>query len=126
MDLHLRQQFDFLLITAVDRFAERLEQRLGGPGPALERLRAEPNGEGVWLDEMTRNLFSDFLLDNPAGACFVLQALANRRQPAPPGGKIEDMLVEMAITAFGSLLAAKTEEALEQRSGYGAVATGAH
>ncbi|MCG8460721.1 MAG: hypothetical protein MI919_30935 [Holophagales bacterium] len=121
MDLHQRQQFDYLLITAVERYAERLEQRLGGPGPALERLRTDANGEGVWLDEMTGNLFADFLLDNPAGACFVLQALAQRRLPAPRGGKVEDMLLEMARAGFGALLAAKTEEALEQRASYQAV-----
>ena len=118
MEVHQRQQFDFLLLTAVERFSERLEQRLGGPGPALERLRSDPAGEGMWLDELTRHLFVDFLLDNTAGACFVLQALAKRRLPAPRGGSVQDMLLEMAVAGFAALLAAKTEEALEQRSAF--------
>ncbi|MEM9554056.1 MAG: hypothetical protein AAGC60_07340 [Acidobacteriota bacterium] len=121
MELHRRQQFDFLLHTAVERYTERLEQRLGGPGPALERLRNDPDGDGVWLHEFTRSLFADFLLDNVGGACFVLQALA--RRPAAPtrGGTIEDTLLELAESAFAALLDAKTDEALEQRSGYQAV-----
>ena len=124
MELHQRQQFDFLLHTAVERYAERLEQRLGGPGSALERLRADPNGENVWLDQFVGNLFADFLLDNVAGACFVLQALARRRLPATRDeGTIEERLQGMARTAFAALLEAKTEEALEQRSSYQAVVT---
>ena len=121
MELHQRQQFDFLLHTAVERYAERLEQRLGGAENALARLREDANGEGVWLDEFTGHLFADFLLDNVGGACFVLQALARRKAAPTRGGTIEKTLLEMARSAFAALLAAKTEEALEQRSSYQAV-----
>lgn len=123
MDLHQRQQFDLLLQTAVERFAERLEQRNGGSLPALARLRAEPEGEGVWLGEFTRAVFADFLLDNAAGACFVLQALVKRQAPPSRGGTIESVLLDMALVAFSNLLRLRTEEALEQRAGYQPVLT---
>lgn len=117
MELHQRQQFDFLLLTAAERFAERIVQRNEGPDKALLRLRADPQGEGIWLDAFVQALFQDFLLDNPAGACFVLQALARRSVPPPPTGSIEAMLGSMARRAFADLLAAKTEEMLELTKG---------
>jgi hypothetical protein len=120
MDNYRRQQFDVLLGTAVERFTERIIQRNGGAGPALGRLRAAPNGEGIWLDQFTRRIFEDFLLDNAAGAAFVLEALARRGapQPGPPGGTIEELLVRLAQSAFTDLLARKSEEALEQSERY--------
>lgn len=124
MELHRRQQFDFLLHTAVDRYAERLQQRLGGAENALARLREDANGEGVWLDEFTGHLFTDFLLDNVGGACFVLEALARRKVPTrgvTENAIIEKTLLDMARSAFAELLAAKTEETLEQRASYQAV-----
>lgn len=119
MENYRRQQFDILLGTAVERYTERLTQRNGGAGPALDRLRAAPNGEGVWLDQFTERIFEDFLLDNAAGASFVLEALARRPAPAHVSGKtIEEMLVHLARAAFADLLARKTEEVLEQRERY--------
>ena len=38
MEAYLRQQFDFLLITATERFVERVVQRSGGPEAALNRF----------------------------------------------------------------------------------------
>jgi hypothetical protein len=119
MEPYQRQQFDFLLITAVERYAERLVQRNEGAERALARLRAEPQGEGVWLDQFAQAIFRDFLLDGPAGACFVLQALARRSVPPPAAATVEAMLQHMALRAFADLLARKTEEALEQQLGYG-------
>jgi hypothetical protein len=58
----------------------------------------------------------DFLLDNPASACFVLQALERRRIAAPQPGTIGTMLEQMALRAFADLLAAKTVETLEMSS----------
>lgn len=129
MNPHERQQFDLFLALAVERFAERIEQRNGGPGPALERLRTAPESEGVWLSDFVRALFTDFLLDDAAGACFVLQALERRpvealeRRRVEPGAAetIGTLLGELARGAFASLLAAKTEEYLEQHAGYQAV-----
>lgn len=117
MDAHARQQFDFLLNAAIERFVERCEQRCGGPVPALARLRDDPNSEGVWTDEFVQALFTDFLLDNPAGAAFVLEALVRRPLPVvtTPAANIGDWMLRVAQQAFAVVLANKAEEALEQR-----------
>lgn len=122
MDLHAQQQFDFLLMTAIERFTERLVQRNGGAVPALERLRAEgASGEvRVFVDA----LFVDFLLDNPAGACFVLEALSTRTVAAGengtigPTGTLGALLMALAKRHFGDLLGLKAEEALEQAAAF--------
>lgn len=125
MNPHERQQFDLLLALSVERFVERLEQRNGGAGPALERLRQAPDGEGVWLSDFVGVLFQDFLLDDTAGACFVLEALERRSiEPAGGAAPIGAVLRDLARRAFAALLAAKAEEALEQHAGYQAVDTG--
>lgn len=114
MNLHERQQFDFLLQTATERFVERLEERNGGSEAALRSLRENPAS----LIEFTNAIFTDFLLDNVEGAGFILQSLARRTIDPPVKGTIEAMLLTMAKTAFQNLLAQKTEEALEQRSAF--------
>lgn len=126
MELHERQQFDFLLMTAVERYVERLEQRNAGAGDALARLRSDPNGEGVWLDEFVAAIFEDFLLANIGGACFTLQALAQRTLPETAAGRVETVLIRMARTAFAGLLKQKTEEALEQRLAFQPADPGGH
>jgi hypothetical protein len=118
MEAYQRQQFDFLLMTAAERFVERIVQRNDGHELALERLRADPQGEGIWLDQFVDAIFQDFLLNTPAGACFILQALPRRRPAPPPADTIEQMLQALARRAFADLLAAKVEEALEQQIGY--------
>lgn len=118
MEAYQRQQFDLLLFSAAERFSERIVQRNGGMASALARLRADPQGEGIWLDAFVEAFFQDSLLDNPAGACFVLQALARRQATAPGSGPIEVMLQQLARRAFADLLAAKTIEALEQQQIY--------
>ena len=122
MDLHERQQFDFLLQTAAERLVARLEERHRGPDAALARLRADAGGEvGPFVDAV----FTDFLLDNADGACFVLRALARRRLGAGRAeaveGTVEGMLVATAKGLFADLLATKAEELLEQHSGYQSV-----
>lgn len=121
MELHERQQFDCFLNAAIERFVDRVEQRCGGPVPALERLRADPNAEGIWLDEFVQALFVDFLLDNTAGSAFVVQALA--RRPAPvvasaPGETVDACLGRLARASFGAVLRLKADETLEQRQAF--------
>jgi hypothetical protein len=121
MELHARQQFDFFFNAAIERFVDRVEQRCGGPVPALARLREDPNADGVWLDEFVIALFGDFLLDNVAGSAFILQALGRRPAPAvssKPGENVEQLLSRLAREAFGAVLRIKTEEALEQRQAF--------
>lgn len=118
MDLHERAQFDFLLNTAAERFAERLLQRTGGLPEALAALRADPNGDGVWLDEFVRAVLRDFLLDNPAGSCFVLQACERRTLSGLHGKEFDgrsvaEALSELAVHAFCDVLAAKVDQGLE-------------
>jgi hypothetical protein len=119
MDPHQRQQFDFLLATAGERFVERIIQRCAGAENALARLRADRQGEGIWLDQFVTAIFQDFLLDNPAGACFVLQAIYKRTTASPSPASIEAMLQQMARRAFADLLASRVEEVLEQAVSYG-------
>lgn len=114
MNLHERQQFDFLLVTAIERYTERLIQRCEGAENALTRLKEDVNAEGVWLDQYVDAIFSDFLLDNLAGACFVLQALPKRKHADIPSGKIEPTLIALAKSAFADVLATRMEESLEQ------------
>jgi len=119
MEAYQRQQFDLLLMMAVERFVERIVERCAGAETALDRLRTNPQGEGIWLDRFVTAAFQDFLLDNPAGACFVLQALSSRSLPALPAGKIAETLQTMARQAFAEVLVLRSEEALEQMTGYG-------
>jgi hypothetical protein len=126
MDLHQRQQFDFLLLTAAERFVARLEERHRGAAAALAALTAAPEGEGVWRGEFVDAIFQDFLLDNADGAAFVLRSLRTRpldphRGACADAGSVEDLLVALAKALFAELLLAKAVEALEQHAGYQAV-----
>jgi hypothetical protein len=126
MDLHQRQQFDFLLLTAAERFVARLEERHRGAAAALAALTAAPEGEGVWRGEFVDAIFQDFLLDNADGAAFVLRSLRTRplgphRGVCADAGSVEDLLVALAKALFAELLLAMAVEALEQHAGYQAV-----
>lgn len=119
MLLHERQQFDFFLLTAVDRFSERVVQRCGGIENALDKLKSDANGDGIWLDDYVENLFEDFLLKNSAGACFILSALEKQEIEINERGKIEQILVVAAQKVFAELLKRKTVESLERSAGVG-------
>lgn len=126
MDLHERQQFEFFLQTATERFVERLEQRFRGAAGALEALRCQPHSEQVWLSGFVDAVFDDFLLSNIDGACFILRALAKRPVDVESTrGSIENVLVGIAKDQFMKLLLLKSQEALEQHSGYQPVQFGA-
>jgi len=120
MDLHLRQQFDLLLQMATERLTERAAQRCAGAEPALEQLRTDPDGEGVWLGDFVDAFFEDALLDNTAGACFVLQALEKRPLATGPiEGSVGDVVQALAKHSFRDLLTRKTADALSQQAAYG-------
>lgn len=129
MDAHQRQQFDVLLALAADRCAERCEQRCGGAEAALARLAADPQGEGVWLDDFVRAVFADALLEGPDGATWVLAALA--RRPLPPlaldGARtVGDAAGRLAHAAFAALLRDRVHEELARRAATGAHLLAAH
>lgn len=130
MNAHERQQFDMLLQLAVERYAERLVQRNDGPERAHARLRDTPDADGVWLSGFVDAVFQDGLLDNTAGACFVLEALERRPAPATRAAapsastaapSVAETLTAMARGAFAALLQQKTLEELARRSSYQAV-----
>ncbi|MFO0939602.1 MAG: hypothetical protein U0930_02425 [Pirellulales bacterium] len=126
MDLHKRQQFEFLLQTAVERLGERLEQKFRGADVALQQMQAGNTGD--YISEFVDAFFADFLLDNIEGACFILQGLAKKRMNQfsfSTEQTLEVTLVQLAKLQYTKLLSAKTLEALEQHSGYQPVDTGA-
>jgi hypothetical protein len=118
MELHHKIYFDFLLSTAVERFTERVIARTGGTTEALEAIRQTPEGEGVWLGQFVNSFFEDMLLNNTAGAVFVLEALERRSVEAQAAGKLDEVLGRMARQAFRQLLWEKSQEALEQSVAY--------
>lgn len=129
MDLHQRQQFDHLLQTATERFVARIEERLRGAEEALVKLKAAPQGEGVWIGGFVDAIFQDFLLDNADGAAFVLRALPKRaidgqRAALQGAATVEAALLLLAKGLFGELLLRRSIEALEQHSGYQPVRVG--
>ena len=75
---------------------ERIVQRNEGLERALQRLTEDPEGEGIWLHAFVEQFFREELLDNPAGAVYILQALERRDVPSVPAGKIGDVLVRLA------------------------------
>lgn len=120
MNLHEKQQFDFLLMTSAERFADRIVQRCAGIENAVVQIKKDANGEGVWLDDFVEALFDDFLLNNTAGACFILSALERRNLEINESGKVEEVLLKMAKKVYGELLRMKVTESLEQQIGVGA------
>jgi hypothetical protein len=115
MELYLRQQFDLLLQVATSSFAERCTHRCGGPDRAAEALRTNPADDSLHRNEFVAAFFTENLLDNTAGHCFVLESLAKRTLPADPGGCVEDVLARQAATAFADVLTVRTVQALEQQ-----------
>jgi hypothetical protein len=127
MELHERQQFDFLLHTAVERYVERLEQRNEGAHNALKRLRENPEGDGIWLNEFVQAIFDDFLLNNSEGAAFVIRALASRKAPAlasSPDQTVGQFATDYARAVFAELFRQKTEGVLEQHACFEAMPAG--
>ena len=114
MEPYLRQQFDMLLHEAAGNYAERVSHRCGGTTVALERLRTDPEGDGVWLSEYVGTVFEEHLLDTTAGSCFVLEALERRTVPSDPGGAVADVLSRLARAAFAELLAQQTAQLLQR------------
>lgn len=126
MDLHQRQQFDFLLQTATERFVARLEERHRGTDAALAALRGDPAATTAAVNEFVAAIFADFLLDDADGAAFVLRSLPKRsivahRTAVNSASTVEEALRTLARGLFAEILLLKTLEALEQNAGYQAV-----
>lgn len=121
MDLYQEQQFGFFLQTASERYVARLEERFRGADGALEVVKHISGDGEVGSKEFTDAVFEDFLLNNVAGACFILQSLPRRKVEAFESETVEVMLIRMAKSLFEELLMQKTIESLEQHSGYQSV-----
>ncbi|HZS21601.1 MAG TPA: hypothetical protein VFA63_11520 [Pseudonocardiaceae bacterium] len=119
MDAYLRQQFDVLLLTAADRFTERIIQRCGGYHNAQQQLQSDPDGPGSWLSEFVDAVFTDFCLDDAAGACFVLQAAPKHSVSIHCEATVTDILQSLAKDVFAALLLTKVVEALARGERYG-------
>ncbi len=105
MEMYARAHFDILLREAAGNFAERCVHRAGGVEPALIALRQEAGGIG--LTDFVNAFFSENLLEDAAGSCFVLEALERRSLPADPGGQVTDVLARLARAAFADVLATR-------------------
>jgi hypothetical protein len=115
MEDYARQHFDLLLQEAAGNLVDRAVHRCGGEPQALDRLQHDPEGEGVWLADFVDATFAEHLLDTPAGACFVLEALPRRSVPADPGGPVPEVLGRLARAAFGQVVAQQAAQALQRR-----------
>ena len=118
MELFLRQQFELMLQDATGNFTERVVHRCGGPDVALERLTTDPDGDGVHRAEFVQALFQENLLDNPAGYCFVLEALERRTLPPDPGGPVAAVLARQAQAAFDDVLSTMTAHLIQRQQIY--------
>jgi len=118
MELFLKQQFELLLQDATGNFTERVVHRCGGPEAALERLAADPEGDGVFRGEFVQAFFEENLLDSPAGACFVLEALERRSVPPDSGGPVGEVLSRLARAAFADVLTVMTAQLIQRQQIY--------
>lgn len=118
MELYLRQQFELLLQEATGNFTERIVHRCSGEQSALDRLRDDPQGEGVWLDEYVANFFDEHLLTGTGAACFVLEALERRSVPADPGGPVAEVLSRLARAAFAEVLSTQAAQLIQRQMVY--------
>jgi hypothetical protein len=116
MELFARQHFDTLLREAAGNFAERCLHRAGGPDAALAALAGDPDSLG--RADFVAAFFAENLIEDTAGACFVLEALERRIVPADPGGPVSEVLARLARQAFSDVLTVQTSQVIQQQQIY--------
>jgi hypothetical protein len=116
MEMFARQHFDAILREAAANFAERSVYRCGGASQAAQDLAQDPQTLG--LDAFVSAFFAENLLEDSAGACFVLEALDRRSVPADPGGPVVEVLGRLARAAFADVLTVATGQILQQQQIY--------
>lgn len=116
MELFARQHFDAILRDAAANFAERCVYRCGGAAAASAALAEDP--QALDLDSFVGAFFAENLLEDSAGACFVLQALERRTVPADSGGSVGEVLARLARAAFADVLVAQAGQVLQQQQIY--------
>ena len=82
----------------------------------MQRLRDDPQSLG--LAAFVDAFFAENLLEEPAGACFVLEGLARRTVPSDPGGTVADVLARLARAAFAEVLTVQTSQVIQQQQIY--------
>lgn len=129
MSPHEEEYFNIILQMAVERFSERALYRLGSVEEVIRKLRDDPQGDGVWLDQFVDVFFNDLLLHQIEGYAFIVRALSDQPirlsslfdGPNERAETLETILRRLAVTSFADLLQKKTIEVLEQQSMYGGV-----
>jgi hypothetical protein len=116
MDLFAQQHFDAILRDAAGNFAERCVYRCGGAAAASAVLAEDPRA--LDLDSFVGAFFAENLLEDSAGACFVLQALERRTVPSDSGGPVAEVLARLARAAFADVLVAQASQVLQQQQIY--------
>lgn len=114
MEVFEKVLFEEVLNMAVSRFSERIVQRCAGTQNALTLLAANCEGEGVWLGQFIDNFLVDNLLNNVAGAAFILQALERQKITGIYEGPVGEVVQAMAREVFAELVQKKTLESLER------------
>lgn len=116
MEMFARQHFDVLLREAAGNFAERCVYRCGGSQQAVTVLAEDPASLGVTA--FVDAVFAENLLEDTAGACFVLEALERRQAPADDGGPVAEVLGRQARAVFADVLIVQTTQILQQNQIY--------
>ena len=116
MNDHERVFIDALIHEACDLLCETAIQRCEGPTNVLRKLREDPNSDGIWTDRFISMFLSENALNNDAGSCTILEALASRPMPSVEGKSISDVLKAASQAAFTQAVLFKADEALERAS----------
>lgn len=120
MEYYRRQQFDSMLAISAESFVERIVQRCGGGENALNRLREDPQGDGIWLDEYVDAVFEEWLLNEASGSVFVLESLQKRPFPAvDQSGTVGEVMVRTAKRVYADLLRDRVVEVLGRQLAVG-------
>ncbi len=111
--------FEVFMFGAQERFIDRALTHFEGQDNALSAFADPEIGKSKLVVDFVDALFCDFSFDNIGGACFVLQALANR--PVEINcikGTIGDVLLQLAKSTFTELLIKRCFEGLELIASY--------
>lgn len=118
MDDYQRIHIDNLVHEATDLLCETSIARCGGPTRALEALRSNADGDGIWLDRFVSMFLGEHALDGVSGAAVIVEAFEKR--PASQAWSVAEaktvgaQLTAVARELFGDRVKAKCDEALEQ------------
>lgn len=113
MNDHERVHIDSLIREACDLLCQTSIQRCGGPTNALQRLRTDPDGDGVWLDRFVTMFLGEHALDTVAGACTMLEAHERRPMPEVRADTVGETLRLAGRATFADMVRRKADEALE-------------